>query len=72
MVANQQTTPAPVMVEPTKSYFSTTFTKMFSAGTAASIAEITTIPIDTAKVRLQVGVSALLYNPASVNYFVHD
>ncbi|XP_066935047.1 dicarboxylate carrier UCP2-like isoform X2 [Clytia hemisphaerica] len=54
MVANQQTTPAPVMVEPAKSYFTTTFIKMFSAGTAASIAEITTIPIDTAKVRLQI------------------
>jgi len=42
------------MVEPPKPYFSPVFSKMLAAGTGASIAEIITIPIDTAKVRLQV------------------
>ena len=41
-------------VEPPKSRYIDTFIKMFSAGTGASMAEIVTIPIDTAKVRLQV------------------
>lgn len=43
-----------IPVEPQKPRYMDTFIKMFSAGTGASIAEITTIPIDTAKVRLQV------------------
>lgn len=46
--------PKVIAVEPPKSRYMDTFIKMFSAGTGASMAEITTIPIDTAKVRLQV------------------
>ena len=41
-------------IQPPQTTFTATLWKMASAGTAASIAEIVTIPMDTTKVRLQV------------------
>lgn len=47
---------SPVLVEP-NTFVSPTLRKMVGAGLAASLAELVTIPIDTAKVRLQVRIS---------------
>ena len=69
MASKQTQQPAVLVDRPSTSRLAYTLKTMAAAGTAASLAEILTIPIDTSKVRLQVSLYFIKPCPKSHKIF---